>query len=57
METSSSLKNLSDKELDRMLVDLICSMNPEQLRKAAEMVHEAEEKEKAHTKYQFVQAK
>lgn len=57
MKTSSSLENLSEKELDRMLVDLIRSMNPEQLRKAAEMVREAEKKEKAHTKYQFVQAK
>lgn len=40
-----------------MLVDLIRSMNPEQLRKAAEMVHEAEEKEKAHTERDSVQAK
>ena len=56
MKTSSSIKTLSEEELNQMLVDLIRSMNPEQLRKAAEMVHEAE-KEKAHTKNQFVQAK
>lgn len=57
--SAEEIKNLSREELDRLAVQIILSMNPQQLRVAAAWINEAEEEEKkkAHTKYQFVQAK
>ena len=39
----NEIKKMSDAELDRMLVEMIVKMSPEQLAKAAEMVKKAAE--------------
>lgn len=57
--SAEEIKNLSREELDRLAVQIILSMNPQQLRAAAAWINEAaaeEEKKKAHTECDSVQA-
>lgn len=57
--SAEEINNLSREELDALAVQIILSMNPQQLREAFAWVKEAaaeEEKKKAHTERNSVQA-
>lgn len=60
LPSAEEIKNLSREELERLAVQILLSMNPQQLRVAAAWINEAaaeEEKKKAHTERDSVQAK